>query len=389
MSSLLPARTRFPAVIISVSLAAGLLTAGCTSKNLRKPAELKEIASPAIKPLTVWTASAGGGSDKQYSEMTMSLGPDALFAADLDGYIYAFDPAKGSRIWISRTRKRLVAGPTVAGDAVLAGTMDGEVLAVKRADGAAMWTTKLSSEALSPPAGDGDLVFMRSGDGRIYGLAAATGAQRWMVDRSVPTLTLRGLSPPAVIGNRVFVGLDNGRVLGLRTSDGQVAWEQVVTAPTGRNELDRITDIDAPLLSDGGELYAASFGGEVACLDDETGQILWRRAIKSYSGLARADSVVVVTDDDGTIWGLDATSGSALWKNEELKYRRLSAPAVYQNYVVVGDFQGYLHWLDAKDGHFVARNRAGSDPIRTAPLVGDDLLYVLSSTGHIAALKLR
>src|SRR3546814_945953 len=97
-----------------------------------------------------------------------------------------------------------------------------------------------------------------------------------MVDRTVPSLTLRGLSAPVVVGNRVYVGLDNGRVLALRTSDGQVAWEQVVSAPTGRNELERITDIDAPLLSDGGELFAASFGGEIACLDDETGQILWR-----------------------------------------------------------------------------------------------------------------
>src|SRR3546814_2264649 len=79
-----------------------------------------------------------------------------------------------------------------------------------------------------------------------------------MVDRTVPSLTLRGLSAPVVVGNRVYVGLDNGRVLALRTSDGQVAWEQVVSAPTGRNELERITDIDAPLLSDGGELFAAS-----------------------------------------------------------------------------------------------------------------------------------
>src|SRR3546814_19723388 len=87
------------------------------------------------------------------------------------------------------------------------------------------------------------------------------------------------------------------------------------------NELERITDIDAPLLSDGGELFAASFGGEIACLDDETGQILWRHALKSYSGIARVDNTVIVTDDDGTVWGLDATSGTEIWKNSDLKYR--------------------------------------------------------------------
>lgn len=376
------------AAVLGLALGA-IALAGCSKKNVREPAELKDIVNPAIKLQTVWTASAGNGGGKYYSEMTLSLAPDALFAADIDGRIFAFDPAKGDRIWIANTKKRLIAGPTVSGDAVLAGTMDGEVIAVKRADGAPMWSTRLASEALSPPAGDGDRVFMRSGDGKVYGLEAATGTEQWMVDRSVPSLTLRGLSPPVVIGNRVYVGLDNGRVLALRTSDGQVAWEQVVSAPTGRNELERITDIDAPLLSDGGELYAASFGGEIACLDDETGQILWRHALKSYSGIARIDNTLVVTDDDGTVWGLDATSGTEIWKNTDLKYRQLSAPAVFKGYIVAGDFKGYLHWFDAKDGKLVARTRAGSDPIRVAPVASDDLLYVLSSKGHIAAIRLR
>src|SRR3546814_13693479 len=108
-----------------------------------------------------------------------------------------------------------------------------------------MWSTRLASEALSPPAGDGDRVFMRTGDGKVYGLEAATGTEQWMVDRTVPSLTLRGLSAPVVVGTRVYVGLDNGRVLALRTSAGQVAWEPAVSAPTGRNEPERITDIAA------------------------------------------------------------------------------------------------------------------------------------------------
>jgi outer membrane protein assembly factor BamB len=388
MSARLQDRVRVVAVV-GLALAAVALV-GCSSKkNLRKPAELKEISNPAIRLQTVWTASAGNGGGKYYSEFTLSLAPDALFAADNRGDIFAFDPRKGDRIWRSETGKRLISGPTVSGDSVLAGSMDGQLIAVRRSDGAAVWSTQLASEALSPPAGDGGRVYMRSGDGKIYGLEADNGAQQWMVDRNVPSLTLRGLSAPLVVGNRVYVGLDNGRMLALRAADGQVLWEQVVAAPTGRNELDRLTDIDAPLLSDGRELFVASFGGEIACLDDETGQILWRHSVKSYSGIARADNAIVVSDDSGTVWGLDATAGTELWKNDDLKYRQLSAPAIYQGYVVVGDYQGYLHWLDAKTGQIVARNRVSRNPIRVAPVIGDTLMYVLSSKGDIAAVKLR
>jgi len=375
---------------LALIVVAGLAVSACsTKKNVRKPAELQKIENPALRFDTAWTASAGKGGKKFYTELGLSLEPDAVFSADIDGRIYAFDPRDGQRIWRAATKKRVVAGPAVSGDVVLVGTRDGEVIAVKRSDGTPMWTTRLSSEALSPPAGDGNRVFMRSGDGRIYSLESHTGAQQWSIERSVPSLTLRGLSPPAVLGNRVYVGLDNGRVVALRTSDGQPAWEQVVAAPTGRNELERMTDIDAPLLADGGELYAASFGGEIACLDQETGQILWRRSVKSYTGLARSDNAVIVTDEAGTVWALDPDTGAELWKNEDLKFRQLSAPTVFKDYVVVGDYKGYLHWLDLKDGHIAARTRAGSKPIRVAPVAGDELLYVLSSKGHIAAIKIR
>lgn len=372
-------------------VALGLFAAaGCSSKkNLREPAELKPIDKPALSLKTVWTASAGNGSDKYYGELKLAVAPDAVFAADVGGRLFAFDPKTGHRIWRAETKERVIAGPSPIGDVVVAGSMDGEVIAVKRADGSKLWNTRLSSEALSPPAGEGDRIIVRSGDGKIYGLSAQTGEPSWSIERTVPNLTLRGLSAATVLGTRAYIGLDNGRIVALRTEDGQVLWEQVVAAPVGRNELERITDIDAPLLSDGGELYAASFGGEVACLDDETGQILWRRSIKSYSGLARAENAIIVSDEAGTVWGLDPTTGAELWKNEDLKYRQLSAPTVFGGYVVVGDFKGFLHWFDPKDGKLVARTRAGSEPIRTAPVAVDDTLYVLSNNGRVSALRVR
>lgn len=383
------ATARRVATLLTV-VALGVAAAGCSSKkNLREPAELKSIDKPALSLKTVWTASAGNGSDKYYGELKLSVAPDAVFAGDVGGSLFAFDPKNGHRIWRADTKQRVIAGPTPIGDIVVAGSMDGQVVAVKRADGAKLWTTRLSSEALSPPAGEGERIIVRSGDGKIYGLTAKTGQQEWSVERTVPNLTLRGLSAATVLGSRAYVGLDNGRIVALRTDDGQVLWEQVVAAPVGRNELERITDIDAPLLSDGGEIFAASFGGEVACLDDETGQILWRRSIKSYSGLARTENAVVVSDEAGTVWGLDPTTGAELWKNDQLKYRQLSAPAVFGGYVVAGDFKGFLHWFDPKDGRIVARTRAGDEPIRTAPVAVDNTLYVLANNGRISAIRVR
>lgn len=371
-------------------LLAAVCAVACSSKGkIREPAKLTSIEAPAIKPETAWSVSAGKGNAGGFGALRLALEPDALFAADVDGKVFAFNPKTGDRLWENRTYLRVIAGPGVSGDLVLVGTLDGEVIALNRADGIEKWRRRLSSEVMAAPVGNGDVIVARSGDGRVYGLTAAKGDRLWLQDRSVPNLTLRGMSVPLVAGNRVYVGFDNGRLAALNLSDGTPAWEQVVAVPAGRTELERLTDVDANLLDNGKDLFAASFGGEVACLDGDTGQVLWRRTIKSYSGFAEAGDFVVVTDESGVVWALDARTGAAAWKQEGLLNRRLSPPAVFNGQIVVGDFEGYLHWLDPKDGHIVARSRAGSDPIRVAPVVGDGLLYVLNNEGRISAITVK
>jgi outer membrane protein assembly factor BamB len=370
-------------------LASGaILAAGCSSEGkVREPAELQDIASPALHPDEVWSESAGDGSEGTYAGLLLTVESDAVFAADTDGDVYAFDPKSGKQLWKAHTKARVISGPSVSGNAVLVGTLDAQVIALKRADGTELWRAGVGSEVMGAPRGDGDRVIARSGDGRVYGLSAVSGARLWTFDRTEPSLTLRGLSPPLISGNRVFVGMDNGRVAALGLNDGAVGWEQPVAVPSGRNELDRITDIDAGLIGDSGAIFVASFGGELVCMDGDDGNVLWRRTVKSYSGLVLTNDLVVVTDEAGVVWGLDSHTGAAAWKQEALQYRKLSAPGAIDGYVVVGDFEGYLHWLDPKDGRIVARNRPGHDPIRAAPVTGGDTLYVMNVDGKIVALK--
>lgn len=375
---------------ILVLLLAAAFAVGCSSKGkVREPAKLEKIEAPVVQPDTAWSRGAGDGSGNRFAAFRLALEPDALFAADVSGRVFAFNPKSGEPLWRRDTESRLSAGPGVSGDLVLVGSLDGEVIALNRADGQERWRRRISSEVMAAPVGAGNVIVVRSVDGRVYGLTAEKGDRLWTLDRTVPNLTLRGLSTPLITGNRVYVGFDNGRLGALTLADGQVGWEQVVAVPSGRSELERLTDVDAALLDNGREILAASFGGEVASLDADSGQVLWRRSIKSYTGFALADNLVVVTDEAGVVWALDADTGAAAWKQEGLQHRRLSPPAVFADQVVVGDFEGYLHWLDPKDGRIVGRSRAGDDPIRAAPVAGDGLLYVLSSNGRISAVRTK
>lgn len=365
-----------------------LLLAACGGKeNVREPSPLQQVEQPVLKAATAWSNSVSGGDS--YSTLRLSLQADALITAGEDGTVVALDPLSGRTLWRSKTGSRVISGPAVSGELVLVGTLDAEIIALKRADGSPAWRSRVSSEVMAPVASDGRTVIARSVDGRVYGLSAADGSRQWEFDRSVPNLTLRGLSEPLLVGSRGFAGLDNGRVVAFDAATGQARWEQAVAVPGGRTELDRITDIDADLVADGSRVCAASFGGEVACFDSDNGEILWRRSVKSYTGFALVGQLLVITDEAGVVWALDAESGAAAWKQEGLRYRQLSAPAAFGDYAVVADFEGYLHWLNPRDGRIVARGRAGSAPVHAPMVAGESLLYVLNAAGKISAVAVK
>lgn len=368
-------------VVLAVAIAA------CGGKStVREPTKLASLKNPSVKPVTLWSVSAGDGSDGHVSGLRLNLESDALFAAEVDGTVYAWSPDKGKLLWKTDTKARVISGPSVSGDQVLVGTLDAEVIALKRSDGTELWRSKTSSEVISSPVGSGEIVVARSVDGRVYGLNATAGQRVWSFDRDVPNLVLRGSSAPLIIGGRAYVGMDNGRVASLRLNDGEPVWEQAIAVPSGRTELERLTDVDAELLDGPDCLLAASFGGEVACLEAESGDVVWRRSIRSYTGMAATEDKLIVTDDVGAVWGLDLHTGAAAWKQEAFLYRRLSAPAYFEGHVVVGDFEGYLHWLDPSTGAVVGRSRVGSDPIVRAPVPAEGKLFVMNSTGRISAV---
>ncbi|MGQ0587755.1 MAG: outer membrane protein assembly factor BamB [Gammaproteobacteria bacterium] len=370
------------------TLALAAAVAACGSDGpVREPADLTAIEDAKVRPGVLWDASPGNGDGEQDARLRLALEPDLLVTADADGDVYALDPATGKRKWHASTDARVVSGPSLHGDLVLLGTLDAEVIALKRADGSPAWRSTVSSEVLAPPVGDGGVILVRCGDGKVFGLSAESGVRRWNFDRAVPPLTLRGLSAPLIHEGVAIIGLDNGRAAALKVETGQVLWEEVVSAPEGRSELERIVDVDADLLVAGGGVFALSFGGELAAIALQEGRVAWRRSVKSYTGATLMNKRLLVSDEAGVVWALDAETGAAMWKQEALKYRRLSAPVEVDGHAVVADYEGYLHWLSPDDGRIVGRVRAVGGAVVAAPIVQGDRLYVLDRSGEIAVVE--
>ncbi|MGZ5053665.1 MAG: outer membrane protein assembly factor BamB, partial [Methylobacter sp.] len=281
-------------------------------------------------------------------------------------------------------------GPGLGAGTVILGASDAEVVALDIETGAVLWKTKVSSEVLSVPAVANNIVVVRTTDGSVIALDEKTGGKRWSYERSVPALSLRGTGSPLISGNNVIGGYDNGKLMALRLNDGKYVWETTIAIPKGRSEVERLVDLDVDPIVINDVIYIASYQGGLAAISEADGEIMWRNeTVSSHSGLSNDHRYLYLTDSQSHVMQLDQSNGAALWKQKDLHQRRLTAPAPYDNYVVVGDLEGYVHWLSSVDGRQLGREQVTEGPIDAKPIVVDNTVYVYAKDGTLAALKVR
>lgn len=352
------------------------------------PAELDKKFTSTIAIKKLWDGRYGKGSNSLYLKLSPASLGEHVFTADRDGRVMAIDAATGKVVWQERDKKRHISGGPGVGDGkVLVGTSDAHVIARDALSGKKEWIAEVSSEVLAAPVAADGVVAVRTGDGKLYALDSETGREKWVFDRTIPTLTLRGTAAPTIHDGMVIAGFDNGRMAALDLETGKELWEARLAEPTGRSELERLVDIDVePVIRDE-TIYIDSFQGRVAAVALADGSLEWTRDISSYTELAVDDENVYITDERGYVWALSRADGSSVWQQKQFKNRQLTGPLRYRDYVVVGDFEGYLHWLDARTGDVVGRSRIDKQRIIAQPLDIGGAVAGYSSTGKMAAFS--
>jgi outer membrane protein assembly factor BamB len=355
------------------------------SRPAAKPAPLVAF-KPTAQTRIAWQGSVGPAERTVFFP---ALSGTTVYAAGAAGQVVGFDVKSGKPVTRLNVGQRLSGGVAASGSLVLVGTAKGEVLAYEPS-GKQLWKTQLAGEVLAPPAVEGTLVAVRAGDGRVYGLDALSGKQRWVYQRATPALSLRSYSGVVLERGAVFAGFSGGRLVGLNAQTGAVGWDSVVALPRGTTELERVADVMGLPVVDGDRVCAVAYQGRVACFDTQSGTTIWARDMSSVAGMDADHRGAYITDDKNAVIALDKASGGSLWKQDKLFGRGLSAPLAFGRYVIVGDYEGYVHLLSREDGSFAGRTATDGSAIGAAPLALDgDTILVQTRNGGVFAIAVQ
>lgn len=378
------------AVLKFLLLFSVLVVSACSSfddEDELGPAELIDFKEE-MEFDRLWSQSVGDGQGKLYNRLRPAHDGKMIVVASADGEVEAFNLKDGDSLWDVDVDAEVSGAISIVGDAVFIGTLTGDVIALNKKNGKQLWKVNVQAEVLAAPAGDGQLVFVQTLDDQLLALNAQTGARVWSYRNTMPVLTLRGTSTPLYMRGVVAAGFANGKVVAFNAENGSVLWDARIAASTGNSEIERIVDIDGDLLMEDGTLYAVSYQGAITAIDPASGSRKWSREASSYVSMGYGFNNVYVANQEGSIIAFANNGQGVRWEQSVLARRQLTGPATLSNFVIVGDFEGYLHAFSQLDGHLVAREKVDSDGLRSRLIVHNDVLYVYSNDGTLAAYRL-
>jgi outer membrane protein assembly factor BamB len=367
------------------------LLSACNTIEHRKETIIKNplplLPQHKMLPRLIWLNSQSRGVGGSDAKLRLAITESEVIVADYRGEILALKRETGNLIWRAQCKKHILAGPFVAEKKIFVGTED-EVLAYRFSDGKLLWQAEVDGAVLATPQANKGIVFAHVIGGSVVALNDEDGRQLWRYNVTMPALILRKSSSPVIAGDTVIVGFSNGKLVALHRMDGTPEWEREIAVSKGRSDIQNMVDIVADPVVKDDIVYVVSYQGKAAALELATGALIWERELSSYSGLAVGEQSVFVSDTSGVVWALSRKTGEVLWKQEGLMGRRLTAPAVLNDFVVVGDEDGHLHWLSEKSGNFEGRVLVDSKGLEATPIVRNNVVYVLGRGGKVAAYTL-
>jgi len=381
------------------------LLSACSSAGKKAYPPLEPIANKlAVKPL--WVKNVGKKSYIESRQFGVSVGKSRVYLSDAHGKISALNGDNGEVAWTKMLGDLISSGPKLDNDMLYVSTNEAKLYALNASNGDLVWKTDLSSEMLADPVSNEKYLYLQTIDGKLYALNKNTGEKVWVDSREVPALTLRGTSSPLVLKSIVVAGFANGKIAAFDPEKGNRLWETAISISSGRTDLQRMIDIDGSIQADNDQIYAVTYQGRLAAISQVNGRTTWSREMSAFNGVKLDGNQIFLSDASDRVWAIDSKTGATIWRQDKLEGRDLTAVTVLNDYIIVADGAGYVHWLSREDGSFLSReslldiyewgyhdfgddNRKEYDfGVSNELKVANNKLYIRSNMGALSVLQL-
>jgi len=352
--------------------------AGCAADK-PKPKAL-EAVTPKIAGRQVWAAKVDG---VRFPLSVVSRDGNFVVASS-GGTLLGLEAETGRQLWTANAGSTLSAGVGSDGRFHAVVTTDNKLVTFEGSK--ELWREQLKSRVSTAPLVAGERVFVMGVDRAVHAYDAKDGKRLWTLQRPGEALTLQHIGVLTTYKDTLIAG-QGPRLAGIDPMRGTLRWEIPVGSPRGTNEVERLADLIGPALRLGTRLCARSFQAAVGCVDAETGRLLWARNTGGVNAIGGDEELIFGADATDRIVAWKTDNGETAWSSERMLFRGLSAPASVGPTVAFGDFEGYVHFLDRKDGQPLLRLATDGSPVVGRPVLAGTTLLAVTRNGGLYAFR--
>jgi outer membrane protein assembly factor BamB len=366
-------------LLLASMMLAALLLAGCAADK-PKPKPLEPL-TPKIAGRQVWSAKVDGGVR---FPLSVAHRDGSFIVGSSGGTVAGFEAATGRQLWSFNVGAPLSAGVGSDGRHHAVVTVDNQLVVIE--DGKQAWRMQLNSRVSTAPLVAGKRVFVMGVDRAVHAFDTSDGHRLWTLQRPGEALTLLHIGVLTAVKDTLIAG-QGPRLAGIDPDRGTLRWEVPVGTPRGSNEVERLADLIGPPVRLGTRLCARSFQAAVGCVDAETGRLLWARNTGGINAVGGDEELIFGADATDRIVAWKTANGETTWTSERMLFRGLSAPAAIGPTVAFGDFEGYVHFLDRKDGQPLLRLSTDGSQVVGRPVLSGTTLLVITRNGGLFAFR--
>ena len=353
-------------------------------------------------PAQAWSAKIAGATDRVRFAAAPVVHGGKMFVVDTEARVSAFDATSGALLWsamldVEKDGKpsRFGGGVSTDGTLVYATNGVGDVAALKIEDGQTVWKKRPAGPLRGAPTVSTGNVYVMTQDNQIYALRATDGEPQWNEAGPIGASGIFGVAAPAAAQGTVIAGYSTGELAAYRYENGRSLWSDTLSRTAMSTTVSSLTDIDADPVIDRGRVFALGQGGRMASYELVTGQRIWEINIAGITTPAIAGEWVFVLTSEAKLLCVQRASGKIRWLSQLPRFRNEKkkdgvitwrGPVLVNNRLIAANSNGELWTIATGDGAATKMTDL-KNPISVAPIVANNMLYVLDDSGRVTAFR--
>lgn len=350
-----------------------------------------------------WRVSAVQGTNRSSALTTPPVSDgELIYVLDADQAVSAFRVEDGRRVWRERLRSgarrdraSVGGGIAVEGGKVIVASGYGFVVALSAENGDEIWRRDTSAPMTGSPTITDGSIFVASQNNEILALDLETGNVNWSDQAISEDARVLASPSPAAIENLVIAPFSSGEVIAYLNANGRRLWVDALAAATQKTPISSINDIPARPILSLGVVFASAQSGVTAAIDGQSGQRIWTQSIGSVQAPTLAGEFLFIAGVDGKVACLDRNTGAVVWVTQLREFRKqkdkkgrvsYAGPILASRQIIVANSLGELIALSPQTGEVQKTIKLGGEVFLEPISVGDKLI-ILADNGRLIAVR--